>query len=156
MTVEAVVLASKKMKTATIVDAVKKLDYMVVFPMDSYGMVKFMHAHGINCRHLGRMYDCSSVFHVRQLLLCEAIARTVKVLLKQILQRCSRRGKAESEMAVERGRSRDTHFIDHQQSLLASKKRAVVDMFNLVLGSGVQCDEFWTGRQSLIWFRCYK
>jgi hypothetical protein len=149
MQVESIILASKKLRTSTVIEVVRKLDFMVVFPMDSYGLTKYMHASGVNCRHLGLMYKFSNVFHVRQLLLCEAVARTVKVLLKQILQRCSRRGKAESLMAEERGRSKESHFVDHQQSLLVSKKRAVVDMFNLVLGGGPQCDEFWTGAYTI-------
>lgn len=145
LSVESIMVASKKLKGRTIPDAVKKLDNMVVFPIDSYSLTKFIHASGINCRYLGLMYMCSTSFQVKQMLLCEAVARTVKTLLKQVLQQLSRRGKAESQMAEERRRSKESHFEQHQQSLLAAKRAAVVDMFNLVLGTGQNCDEFWTG-----------
>lgn len=152
MQVESIVMASKKLKTLTAFELVKMLDYMVVLPLDSYSLTKFLHANGVNIRHLGLMYNYSRIFHVRQILLCEAVARTVKVLLKQVLQRCTRRGKAECLMAEERGRSKEAHFVDYQQSLMLSKRRAVVDMFNLVLGAGPKCDEFWTGVCRIICF----
>jgi tetratricopeptide (TPR) repeat protein len=145
LTVDSIIQASKKLKNVTIVRLVKKLDYMVVFPMESFGLTRFMHSNGVNCRHLGVMYELSSVFHVRQLLLCEAVARSVKTLLKLVLQRCSRRGRAEGVVAQERGRSREAHFLEHQEALLAAKRLVVVDMFNMALGHGERCDGFWTG-----------
>lgn len=145
LTVDSIIQASRKLKHVTIAQLVKRLDYMVVIPLESYGLTQLMHASGVNCRHLGLMYKRSSVFHVRQLLLCEAVARSVKVLLKQILQKCTRRGKAESGMAEDRGRSKESHFSDHQHVLLQSKKQAIVDLFNLVLGHGPESDEFWSG-----------
>ena len=151
LTVQSIFHASKKMKNATLIQVVRHLDNMVVFPLESYGFTNYLHTNGVNCRYLGDMYKISSVFHVKQMLLCEAIARSVKVLLKQNLQHCSRRGKAESGIAEERGRSMESHFVDHQDALLLAKKNVIVDMFNLVLGFGPKSDQFWTGESSNAW-----
>ena len=127
-------------------EVVRQLDLLIVLPVDSYAITKFLHRNGINCRYIGRLYHMSSVFHVRQLLLCEAIARVVKCILRDLLRHITRHGKAETFIAEKRRRSKESHFYDHQEKLAEAKSVAVTDMFNLVLGCSKMSTEFWNGK----------
>lgn len=125
-------------ETASLLD---NMSYMV---LDSYGITKFLHDRGINCRMIGILYSLSKVQIVKNALLCEAIARTCKTLLFSALRQCSRRGKGEANiMALLKENLEERDFLDHQTTLLADKKRIVLDFFNLVLGSGNETKDFW-------------
>ena len=122
-----------------------KLDGLVAMPVDSYGLTHFFHTHGANMRHLGVVLSLSRTPFVRRILLTEAIARTCKVLLNQTLREIARRGKAESLQAEYRGRSIEENYLEHMELLHKNRRTAVLDMFNLLLGSGEASVNFWRG-----------
>ena len=144
-TLEKVLEAGERLRSERVFEATRLLDLLIVLPVDSYGITRFVHSHGINCRYLGLMYEYSSAFHVRQLILCESIARAVKVMMNQLLRHTSRRGRAMTMLAEQRKRSKESHFVDYQQALLKAKSIAVVDTFNLVMGCSPKSADFWNG-----------
>jgi hypothetical protein len=147
---EKVLEAGERLRAERVFEATRLLDLVVVLPVDSYGITRFMHSNGINCRYLGLMYEYSTAFHVRQLILCESIARAVKVLMNQLLRHTSRRGRAMTMLAEQRRRSKESHFIDYQQALLKAKSIAVVDTFNIVMGCSPKSADFWSGESFLL------
>lgn len=134
------------LRTNLLLKVTRQIDLLVVCPADSYGFTQYIHSQGVNCRYIGAMHALSSSFHTRQLLLCEAVARTAKVLLRQAIQHIMRKGRAESFLAEERGKSRDENFFDHQRNVIKARDEAIVDIFNLVLGKGASSEEFWNGQ----------
>jgi tetratricopeptide (TPR) repeat protein len=79
----------------------------------------------------------------------------VKILLRQAMHHVNRKGRAESLLAEERGKSRDENFLDHQRNVIKARNEAIVDIFNLVLGRGTRSEEFWNGMTSVFHNLCY-
>jgi hypothetical protein len=127
-------------------DLVKKLDSLTVLPLDTYGLTKFLHSHGVNIRYLGDIYWRTKMPHIKDLILCEVISRSCKMILNQSMKNISRLGHAQTVIAEQRKRSKLNNYLDHQAKVLNSKLRVVIDLFNLVLGSGSDVEEFWKSK----------
>lgn len=138
-----ILAALTHLHTTHILQVVRKLDNLAALPFDSYGLTQFLHNSGVNMRYLGRLHSLSRMPHVKDMLLCEAIARCCKTLLHETLRNASRRARAESLIAEQRKRSKLANFVEHQNNLLKRKRDAIIDLFNLVLGSGDDTDDFW-------------
>lgn len=138
--------AASHLHAKVIPEVVILLDTMSALPLDSCGLTDFLHSHGVNMRHLGKIYKSSTVPHVKDLILCEAIARSVKSLLNQTLRNIARKGRAETIIAEDRKRSQKEDFVNHQSKILMSKTAAVIYFFNIVLGYGPETDKFWNSK----------
>jgi hypothetical protein len=137
--------AASSLRQDCIPDLVKKLDTLTALPLDSYGLTRFLHSHGVNMRYLGDIYLRTEMPHIKDLILCEAIARSCKMILNQSLKNISRLGRAQTVIAEQRKRSKLSNYIEHQGKVLHSKFLVILDLFNLVLGSGPETEEFWRG-----------
>jgi hypothetical protein len=69
------------------------LDSFASVPMDSFGLTQFLHANGVNLRHIGVLYWLCSAPSVKQLLLSEALARCCKTILNAQLRQHARKTK---------------------------------------------------------------
>jgi tetratricopeptide (TPR) repeat protein len=137
--------AWKTLHATTLVDVAKNLDLLFFIPLDSYGLTHYIHSYGVNVRKLGLLYLLCKLPFLKQLILCEIIARSCKVLLGHTLRNISRKFAAESMVAVLRGRSSNADFTEVQEVTNNARKAAVVDIFNIVLGSGANSGSFWSG-----------
>lgn len=137
--------AWKTLHSTTLIDVAKNLDLLFFIPLDSYGLTQYIHSYGINVRKLGLLYLLCKLPFLKQLILCEVIARSCKVLLGHTLRNISRKFAAESMVAVHRGRSSDANFNELQAVTNNARKAAVIDMFNMVLGSSANSVTFWSG-----------
>ena len=140
---QAWVRAASHLHSKVIPNVAHELDTMSVLPLDSFGLTEYLHSHGVNIRYIGKIYKMSKAPHVKDLLLCEAVARCVKSLLNQSLRNIARKGRAETIIAEDRKRSQKGDFINHQSKILTSKTAVVIYFFNLVLGFGESTDSFW-------------
>jgi hypothetical protein len=80
------------------------LDSFAAIPIDSYGLTQFLHACGVNMRHLGALYWLCSAPSVKQVLLSEALARCCKSILNAQLRQHARRTKGKLNHCVDRDR----------------------------------------------------
>jgi len=94
---------------------VKKLDALEILPLDSSSLQSLLHEHGLNCCSLGELHQTVKSLHIRQLVLCDAVARSVKLLWRRTMRREMR--KAATQQTLE----------DH-----------TVDLFNGVLSGDVK------------------
>jgi hypothetical protein len=76
------------------------LDSFASVPMDSFGLTQFLHASGVNMRHLGVLYWLCSAPSVKQMLLSEALARCCKSVLN-------------SQLRAHARKTRGTHPLPH-------------------------------------------
>lgn len=127
-------------------DAAKALDSLVEMPLESYGLKQFLHRNGISCRHIGILYFMCKAPFVRQLLLCEAVARCCKVIYLRMLREMAREAKAESMIAERRERSRQADFIEQMDYVHNRRKEVCLELYNGVLGCGKHTDTFWEGK----------
>jgi hypothetical protein len=139
-------LAIEQMYTEQLPRIANLLDSMLVLPIDSYSLTCFLHAHGVCCRHLGILFDLSKTNHVRQMLLLEAIGRSCKSILKELLRAHTRGAGAVTISALLRGRSSDTDYEEHQKASLRSRQHVIIGFYNVVFGSNQESHEFWSGR----------
>lgn len=138
--------AASHLHAKVIPEMVTLLDTMSSLPMDSCGLTEFLHSRGVNIRYLGKIYKMCKTPHVKDIVLCEAIARSVKSLLNQTLRNIARKGRAETIIAEDRNRSQKEDFLNHQSRILTSKTAAVIYFFNMVLGYGPETDSFWNSK----------
>ena len=134
----------QELYTARLVKVAAKLDFLCFMPLDSYSLTTFLHSEGASMHQLGALYNLSNIPFVKTALFCEAVGRACKSLLAAALRDASRRGFADAQAAVHRGRSSDRNFTDNVASVLRTKKNIVLDMFNTVLGSGKASEKFWS------------
>jgi hypothetical protein len=73
----------------------QKFDSLIVIPFDSHSLTTVIHAYGINCRHMGILFNLCKTVSIRNLLLCEMIARSCKAIISQLLRNLSREAKGE-------------------------------------------------------------
>jgi hypothetical protein len=138
--------AASSLREDLIPDLVMKLDSLTSFPLDTYGLTQLLHSHGVNMRYLGDLYYRTRLAHVKDLILCEVIGRSCKIILNQSLKNISRLGRAQTVIAEQRKRSKFNNYIEHQGKVLHSKLQVILDLFNLVLGSGTDSEEFWRSK----------
>lgn len=119
------------------------LDEASCLPVDSYSLSKCFHTHGVSMRNLGIVYALVQQPFVQSLLLSEAVARCCKVLLNKTLRDVTRRAKAASLIAEKRHTSSRKDFVELNKSTLSSRRGIVLELFNVVLGSGQASTTFW-------------
>jgi len=141
---EKVIKASRHLYTKILPELARVLDCMMTMPMDSTELTNIFHSYGVGMRHLGAVYSLAKSVHTKQLLLVEAVARSCKVLLNNSLRLSARRGKAQTLDAEARQRSTREHFVEHMELLHHNRKEAVLQMFNLVLGSSKASTQLWS------------
>jgi tetratricopeptide (TPR) repeat protein len=146
--------ASRYLRTVRIPEFVAMLDTMTLFPYESHTLTKAMHAHGINLRHLGSVASLTKLPHIKELCVCEMIARTAKDILnenqrKQIID--SRRHVMQliSDLANQGRHLNDdamVQLLEYNVAVTDDATRNVIDFFNLILGSSKSSEEnhlFW-------------
>ena len=123
------------------------LDDLAVIHVDSYSFTEWLHANGINCRHIGILLSLCTTTSVRQLLLSEALSRCMKSILNSSLRQHTRKARADTMRAQHRGKSSSSpkHYLEVRDDLLPRRKRVVLELFNLALGWGDDSDAFWNG-----------
>ena len=115
-------------------ETAEMLNQMLVCPVDSYTLVSFLHQRGLNVHCLGALYNFCKPPHIKQLLLCEMVARAGKVFLNSMLVDLLHHASKQSIAAEARGRSTSKNFYDHQSSVLDRISTTIVDFFNSMLG----------------------
>jgi tetratricopeptide (TPR) repeat protein len=85
--------------------------------------------------NLGVIYKLSRVPHVKQLILCEIIARASKKYLFILVHDILLKSREATKMATLRGRSGKDEFYEHQINTQADVATTIVDFFNAILGS---------------------
>jgi tetratricopeptide (TPR) repeat protein len=124
----------------------KRLDaQLFAMPLDSHGVAKMLHANGVNIRHLGLLYPLCKTTYVRQTLLCEIVARSLKLILRDTLQRAARQAKGQAMVAEKKGRSFTKDFMELMRHSNAKRGEIVLELLNLVFGSTKESKEFWAG-----------
>ena len=141
---EKVIKASRHLYTKILPELARVLDTMVTMPMDSTELTNIFHSYGVGMRHIGAVYTLAKSIYIRQLLLVEAVARSCKVLLNNTLRLNARKGKAQTIGAEARQRSTREDFFEHMDMLHEKRKAAVLDLFNLVLGSSKASTQLWS------------
>lgn len=136
MGIDGVVKACSVLYSKRLREVMTRLDSLMFVPIDSYGLTQYLHSMGVNMRRIGICYELSKVPYIKQMLVIEAIGRTCKVLLNHTLRTLTRDAAAD----VMPTREHERCYI-----LSDTKIQAVVDLFNLVLGSGEDSREFWDG-----------
>ena len=92
---------------------------------------------------MGTVYALAKSSTTRRMLLTEAIARTCKVILNNLLRKLVRRDKTSTIVASCRERSTYEDYAELMKANLRRKEDQVVDFFNLVLGSSAESSSFW-------------
>lgn len=126
--------AASILYTKIIQETAQMLDQYVVCPLDSYSLVNLLHSKGINLHCMGLLYTSSAIPHVKQLLLCEMIARAAKELLHTVLVDVVYDAMNLTNIAVARGKSGKKEYLDHQMNSLDSMSTTIVDFFNTLFG----------------------
>ena len=121
----------------------RALDELTVLPVDSYTLASCFHLHGASMRQLGVVYALCTHSFAQQALLAEAVARCCKVLLFKALRGRWRQSKGASLLAEARGHSARADFVALNKEALTSRREAVLEIFNLALGSGPAAKQFW-------------
>ncbi len=119
------------------------LDKLLTLPVDSATLSTCFHSYGVGLHHMGTVYALSKSSVTRRMLLTEAIARTCKVLLNNLLRKLVRKDKTLSMIAHRRERSTYDDYDEHMKASLRRKQDQAVDFFNLVLGSSAESSSFW-------------
>ena len=118
--------ASQHLREVTLPALVGQLDALDEFPLEGTALVRVMHRHGINVRHLGRIAEMTMLPHVRDTAVIEMVARVCKHILDRSLRVLAR--------------------VALDQPSTGGQDEApgcVTDFFNLVLGQGDEASRFW-------------
>lgn len=107
---------------------------MTFLSLESYSITSFLRGRGINMNNLGIIYKLSRVPHVKQLILCEIIARASKKYLFILIHDILIKSREATKMATLRGRSGKDDFYEHQMKTQADVATTVVNFFNAILG----------------------
>ena len=146
--------ASRYLRTVRIPEFVAMLDTLSLFPYESHTLTKAMHAHGINIRYLGHIVRRTKLPHIKELCLCEMIARTAKDILnenqrKQIVEAHRHVMQLVNDLAKQGRHLNDdamAQLLEYNVAVVDDANRNVVDFFNLTLGSpsSIENELFWT------------
>ncbi|KAA0172073.1 hypothetical protein FNF28_00390 [Cafeteria roenbergensis] len=136
----------------------RALDSMQSCPLDSAEATLLLHQAGVNARYLGKVAAACVAPHAREALACEMVARTVKHVLNRSLRRKVRAVGRSAGMACKAASARATASgvavgeAEEQGARAAAgvmgtlrgeARQVIVDVFNLVLGAGDDCESFW-------------
>jgi len=146
--------ASRYLREVRIPEFVAMLDTLSIFPYESYTLTKALHAHGINIRHLGKIYKLTKLPHIRDLIMTEMIARTAKDILnenqrKQIVDAYRHVLQLVNDLAKQGRHLNDdamAQLLEYNVAVTDDANRNVIDYFNLILGSSTSTENhlFWS------------
>lgn len=129
--------------TSALPDLVRALDSLSTLPFDSYSLSQCFHSYGAGMHHMGTVYSMSKSRTVRRLILSEAVARSCKVIVNNILRQILRKEKANATVAEMRERSEKNDYVEHMNDVQRQKEERLLDFFNLVFGSSQESSTFW-------------
>ncbi|KAG9393581.1 Clustered mitochondria [Carpediemonas membranifera] len=138
--------ASRRLTQEVIPAVVRALDSLDSPFHTSFELTQYLHRAGVNVRYLGLVARLSRVPHVRQHAVTEMIARTAKTILNDSLRRMTR-------FFARHGVQPETQYDAEGFPIMEEPdddytgtqfKSIIVDLFNLVLGSGPESTQFWT------------
>eukprot|EP00949_MAST-11_sp_MAST-11-sp1_P005359 g5359.t1 len=145
--------ASQYLLQQRIPDFIASLDLLEIFPYDSQTFTQAIHTHGINARHIGRIAERTVLPHVRDMVVCEMLARTAKDVLNENQRRiiveanvlASGVIKELSKQKASISTESMAKLYQYNEQLKEDIQQNVVDFFNLVLGSPVNNENriFW-------------
>ena len=143
-------LANQLYKIA-IPNLAKYLDaQLLAMPLDSQGVANILHTHGLNLRHLGLLYPLCKTVYVRQTLLCEIVARSLKLVLRDTQRKAARQAKGQAIVAEVKGRSFAKDFVELMEHTNRKRADIVIELFNLTFDATSQSNEFWSGMLSQV------
>ncbi len=130
--------ASRHLVGKVVPDFVKQLNLLDFVPLDSVHLTSLMHQRGINVRYLGIIAEQTLMPHVREMAMCEMVARSCKTLLGERLRALIR-----SYTPTRRSDSTDDYnLVGIARGLSHQCREGIVEMFNLILGTDAL---FWKG-----------
>jgi tetratricopeptide (TPR) repeat protein len=148
--IAASMIAVHQLYSEELQDVANLLDSLADHPFDSYSLTKFIHHHGLNCRHFGDLYILCDKPAVQELILIECVARCCKTIFNRALRGLLVgslqdvdsviRGLVNGSVAVE-----ENIFREHNQNYQTAMKEIIVKLFNIVLGSNATTQNFWKG-----------
>lgn len=110
------------------------IDLLIV---DSYSIKKIMEEKGINMRHLHLIYKHAKLPYIREHLLVEALARTIKKEFRVALQSIEDQQKMQPEEFERMDSSERIVFIKSKtEETNDLYKKIAVDYLNLIFGKG--------------------
>lgn len=145
-------LALEHLYTVVLPHVAAQLDSLVYLPIDSLSLTNYLHARGVCCRHLGLLWGLCGASHSRTLLLQEAVARSAKSLLAEMLRTHCRQFRGSCLSAILRGRSNAADFLELQQEMVQSRTGVVLGFFNVMFGASADSKRFWEGD---FLFKCF-
>ena len=99
---------------------------------------------GINVRYLHRIHDKIGLPYVREMVVVEALARTIKKEFQQALADISMESAAEEQRSKLREGKDEMNYINERKvEGLERFKLFAIDYLNLVFGLGQESAEFW-------------
>jgi hypothetical protein len=111
---------------------VQSLENYERLPCDSFSLSRLLHSQGINIRHLGVLYSLSKNVLVKQLLLSEMIARSVKEFYRQMTLSFVLNQKNESIIGEKRQKSTIKDYQELMEMINLSRQEIVLEIFNLI------------------------
>ena len=139
-----VLKATRHMYTSVLPELACALDTMATLPLDSAELTQVFHSYGASMRHMGAVFVVSKSRHTHQLLVVEAVARSCKVLLSNMLKSNARKGKAQTMSAELRQRSTREDYMEHMAHLHGGRQESILRLFNLVLGTSKASTQLWS------------
>jgi len=138
--------ANKELTTKSLNLLITSLDSMEFLPMDSPGIARVFHEFGVNLRYLGKVVERSRLPHIREFLIAEVIARSVrKILDKSMTHTIYRAGKITDVFKpdIYSGTSPEVIRENFQADFDRSLKQIVVRVLNLTMGSSSESKKYW-------------
>lgn len=138
--------ACRYLRDTVVGEFVKQMDLLALVPVDSAHLTALMHDRGINARYLGAIADTTALPHVREMAVCEMVARTCKAVLQRSWRRRARSARASAGRRPDHPRLHDDDAKLDQALRQAARQQAgaqrdaAVDLFNAVLGHDA---DFW-------------
>jgi hypothetical protein len=141
--------ASRLIETYWIPQLVERLNSVELMFVDSYSIKTTLQEMGINVRYLHRIYEKTTLPYIREIVLTEALARTIKKEFRQALADLA------EELPELQQASRNTkeYLVLMGEKKVEGERRYnafALDYLNLVFGNTEETRQFWR----IILFKC--
>eukprot|EP01039_Chlorochromonas_danica_P003279 gene3279-3596_t len=100
---------------------------------DCLSLSQAMHSAGANMRHLGTLYHLVRDSQIKLFLFHSMIARSMKTYLRQLLVSHLAMFVGRTKQYLLRGKSQDSHYIDHQEECKRQRLLITLEAWNLLL-----------------------
>lgn len=138
--------ANKELTAKNLVNLVNSLDNMQYLPMDSLGVLRIFHEYGVNMRYLGRVIEKCKLPHVRDFLIAEMVARTIRKILDKFTSHLIYKGGQVSDVFKGEGLSKEELEeirVSMMEDFNDELKNITLKVLNLSMGSSDKGYTFW-------------